>query len=54
MVSTVVLTITDRSKDNRLARLSNGLVDATRTDVMREALIGFLVGALAASSPSKR
>ena len=54
MVSTVVLTITDRSKDNRLARLSNGLVDATRTDVMREALIGFLVGALAAPSPPKR
>ena len=48
MVSAVVLTITDRSADNRLARLSNGLVDASETRVMREALVRFLVGAIAA------
>lgn len=48
MVSAVVLTISDRSKDNRLARLSGGLVDATRTDVLRDALVRFLQGAFTA------
>lgn len=46
MVSTVVLTITDRTADNRLARLSGGLVDASETATMRAALVRFLVGAL--------
>ena len=54
MVSSVVLTITDRSKDNRLARLSGGLADAAKTGAMRDALIRFLEGAIAAPSDPKR
>lgn len=48
MVSSIVLTITDNSKVNRLSRLSNGQADATDMARMAESLCHFLVGALQA------
>ncbi|WP_439572056.1 TetR family transcriptional regulator [Phreatobacter sp.] len=48
MVSSVVLTITDTSKDNRIARLSAGRADTTRRSDFRAALQRFLKGGLAA------
>ena len=44
MVSAVVLTVTDISKDSRVARLSAGAVDPSRTDLLREAMLRFLAG----------
>jgi len=51
MVSSIVLTVTDNSKANRLLRLSQGQADATDIDKMAEALRHFLVGALQAPVP---
>jgi AcrR family transcriptional regulator len=53
MVSTVVLTMTDYSGDNRLHRLSKGAVDATKPDELRAALMRFLVGGLSAPSATR-
>ncbi|NYT86958.1 TetR/AcrR family transcriptional regulator [Pollutimonas harenae] len=50
MVSSIVLTITDSSSVNRLARLSNGQADATDMARMAASLCRFLVGALQAPS----
>lgn len=46
MVSAVVLTVSDRSKSNRLARLSDGVADTNRRDELKEALIRFLIGGM--------
>ena len=48
MVSAVVLTITDTSKDGRVSRLSGGLVDASESGFMRDTLLRFLSGGVAA------
>jgi AcrR family transcriptional regulator len=48
MVSSVVLTLTDTTKDNRIARLSGGRADTSRRDEFRGALIRFLKGGIAA------
>jgi AcrR family transcriptional regulator len=48
MVSTVILTVTDQSAHNRLARLSGGAADTTRHDDLRRYLMAFLVGGLTA------
>lgn len=48
MVSTVVLTITDRGSDSRLARLSAGSADPTRKEELRRYLLRFLKGGLTA------
>ncbi|KAA0892656.1 TetR/AcrR family transcriptional regulator [Pusillimonas sp. ANT_WB101] len=56
MVSSIVLTITDNSKTNRLNRLSRGQADATNISKMAEALRHFLVGGLQApvlNTPNK-
>lgn len=50
MVSAVVLTITDETKDSRISRLSGGIVDATNTEFLRLALLRFLAGGVAAPS----
>jgi AcrR family transcriptional regulator len=42
MVSAVVLTLTDTTKNNRIARLSGGKADTSRTDELRAALLEFL------------
>lgn len=46
MVSTVVLTMTDRHKDSRLIRLSGGAADPTDAHALAAALAGFLYGAM--------
>ena len=46
MVSSVVLTLTDASKGNRVARLSGGRADASRREEFRAALQRFLKGGL--------
>lgn len=48
MVSTVVLTVTDRGSDSRLARLSGGSADPTREEELRRYLLRFLKGGLTA------
>lgn len=48
MVSTVVLTLSDRGKTNRLRRLSGGEADSTDLDAMRHALLEFVVGGMRA------
>lgn len=50
MTSTVVLTATDRSKNNRVAAISSGMLDAADTQSLRAALMRFLVGGLCAAS----
>lgn len=50
MVSSVVLTVTDSSKDSRVTRLSAGAVDSSRTGFLRAAMIRFLGGGMAAPS----
>jgi AcrR family transcriptional regulator len=50
MASTVVLTMTDYTGDNRLHSLSKGAVDTTKPDELRAALVRFLIGGLSASS----
>lgn len=47
MVNAVVLTVTDQSKNNRMARLSGGLVDTSDADALKAALIRFIEGAIA-------
>jgi len=49
MVSTVVLSITDRSKENRLAKLSAGAADPSDPDSLNGALLRFLCGAMRAT-----
>ncbi|MES2183067.1 MAG: TetR family transcriptional regulator [Pseudomonadota bacterium] len=48
MVSTVILTVTDHSTHNRLARMSKGAADTTHHDELRRYLMAFLVGGLTA------
>ena len=48
MVSTVVLTLSDRGKTNRLRRLSNGEADASNVAALRHALLEFVVGGIRA------
>jgi len=48
MVSTVVLTATDRATGNRVARLSNGAMDARDTAGLKAALVRFIAGAMRA------
>lgn len=50
MVGSVVLTVTDSGKDNRVARLSAGRADASRSRDFRSALIRFLKGGIGAPS----
>lgn len=52
MTSTVVLTATDRSKNNRVAAISAGKLDAADTRSLRAALMRFLVGGMSASAES--
>ncbi|MES2186054.1 MAG: TetR family transcriptional regulator [Pseudomonadota bacterium] len=56
MVSTVILTVTDQSTHNRLARMSGGAADTTRHDELNRYLLRFLAGALTAPAvaPSER
>ncbi|MES2978967.1 MAG: TetR/AcrR family transcriptional regulator [Pseudomonadota bacterium] len=49
MVSTVVLTVSDRSPSNRLSRLSGGLADTNQRDELKQALLRFIVGGLKAT-----
>ena len=49
MVSTVVLTVTDQAKGNRVSRLTGGLVDAADREALRTALIKYIVAGLAAT-----
>lgn len=53
MVSTVVLTATDLSSDNRLARLSGGKANATDRQELERYLVDFLAGGLMAA-PKKQ
>ena len=48
MVSTVILTVTDQSTQNRLARMSKGAADTARLDDLHRYLMQFLVGAMTA------
>jgi AcrR family transcriptional regulator len=50
MVSAVVLTLTDGSKDNRVARLSGGKADMVRKSDSRDALLRFLMGGVSGAS----
>ena len=49
MVSTVVLTVTDQAKGNRVSRLSVGLVDAVSREALQSALIRYIVAGLSAA-----
>jgi AcrR family transcriptional regulator len=49
MVSTVVLTVTDRGSGSRLARLSGGTADPTRSEDLTKYLLRFLKGGLTAA-----
>jgi AcrR family transcriptional regulator len=46
MVSTVVLTMTDRSKESRLVRLSAGKADPSNSGSLHAALLRFLAGGM--------
>lgn len=48
MVSTVVLTVTDRGANNRLARLSGGQANPVRTEDLHHYLIRYLEGSVGA------
>jgi AcrR family transcriptional regulator len=50
MTSAISMIVTDRSKNNRIARLSGGIADATNNVELRRTLLRFLTGAM--SSPS--
>lgn len=50
MVSTVILTVTDQSTHNRLARMSKGAADTTRLHELHRYLMRFLTGALTANT----
>ena len=50
MVSTVILTVSDRSKGNRLVRLSKGLADMNQRDELKHALVTYIVGGMRAPS----
>jgi hypothetical protein len=50
MTSAIAMIVTDRSKNNRIARLSDGIADATNNVELRRTLLMFLTGAI--SSPS--
>lgn len=50
MVSAVVLTITDSSKDSRINRLSGGSVDGSETAFLRASLLRFLCGGVSIPS----
>lgn len=54
MVSAVILTATDLSSDNRLARLSGGKATATDREELERYLVDFLAGGLMAASKSTR
>ena len=49
-VSTVILTATDLSSDNRLARLSGGKATATDRQELERYLVDFLAGGLMTGS----
>jgi len=53
MTSTVVLTATDRHKNNRVMTISSGKLSATDSGALRASLLRFLVGGLAASTHAK-
>lgn len=53
MVSTVVLTATDLSSDNRLVRLSGGTASATNRQELERYLVDFLAGGLMAASKKR-
>lgn len=53
MVSTVVLSMSDRTKSNRLRRLSGGKADASDSTSMRAALVDFIVAAIKGSHSSR-
>lgn len=48
MVNTVVLMVTDRSAENRVARLSSGAADASDRERLRAALMRYIVGGMRA------
>lgn len=48
MIGAVVLTVTDSGKDNRVARLSGGKADTSRSRDFRSALFRFLKGGITA------
>ena len=50
MTNAVTMTLTDRSKSSRIARLSAGEVDTTNVHELRRALLHFLAGALSIDS----
>jgi AcrR family transcriptional regulator len=54
MTSAVVLTATDRHKNNRVRTISGGRVDAADTKELTAALARFLVGGLTAPGPAPR
>lgn len=55
MTSAVVLTATDRHKNNRIRTISSGRLDAADSGQLREHLVRFLVGGLSAPvAPSPR
>ena len=49
MISAVVLTVTDSSKETRVTRLSDGGVDGSDADLLRSTLLKFLIGGVSAS-----
>lgn len=51
MVSAVVLSLSDRGKNNRLLRISGGAADASDIEEMRAALLRFLTGGI--ETPTK-
>ena len=55
MTSAVVLTATDRQRNNRIRTISAGRLDAADSEQLRSHLVRFLVGGLsaAATMPSK-
>jgi len=48
MVSTVVLTMTDRSKENRLVKLSGGAADPADASALGDAMVRYVCGAMRA------
>ncbi|MDB5838569.1 MAG: ybiH [Herminiimonas sp.] len=54
MVSSIVLTVTDNSRANRIARLSKGRADAANVEDMTAALCRFITGAMRAPGTNSR
>ena len=50
MTNAVTMTLTDRSKRSRIARLSGDKVDASNVEKLRWALLHFLAGAISINS----